>query len=273
MKVFRFAAGFALIVGLAGCGGSGGTAEQAAVTMPAMPEVKGKQLDVALSDIKRAGFEDEVEVIGGGTFGVVVESNWQVCDQLPAAGEDIEDAPRLTVDRSCDDGDPADAVTTSTSPPEPEASAPEPGPATTIATAYTGPGYEIVEVVDRAGMGELDQYWVYTEGLDYATDAYRGPIKLLISDVARAAGTNRLIVEVVTDKEIAEANADPAKFEAERGTDYWLNVIPEKEKAGWIASYTGGIDYDAGALSDSDTAFGIDWLPASENPTSERWKP
>ena len=52
-----------------------------------------------------------------------------------------------------------------------------------------------------------------------------------------------------------------------------MNVIPEKEKTGWVASYTGGIDYDSGELSDSDTAFGIDWFPASDTPTSERWRP
>ena len=30
-----------------------------------------------------------------------VESNWQVCDQLPTAGKAVSVAPRLTVDRSC----------------------------------------------------------------------------------------------------------------------------------------------------------------------------
>lgn len=68
-----------------------------------MPEVTGLKLDVALSDIERAGFDDEVEVLGGGTFGVLDESNWQVCEQSPAAGEAVTDSPRVTVDRSCGD--------------------------------------------------------------------------------------------------------------------------------------------------------------------------
>ncbi|MCR6032852.1 hypothetical protein GGQ22_15615 [Nocardioides sp. zg-579] len=72
-----------------------------------MPEVVSMRLDVALSDIERAGFEDEVEVIGGGMFGVVDESNWIVCGQEPATSEEISGAPRLTVDRSCDDEDSA----------------------------------------------------------------------------------------------------------------------------------------------------------------------
>lgn len=264
MKAFRLVAGFALVLGLASCGES----EQAAVTKTVMPDVKGRQLDVALSDVKRAGFEDEVEVDGGGTFGVVDESNWQVCDQLPAPGDAIKEAPRLTVDRSCDDGSSSEATQTTTS---------EPAQTTTSASAYTyaGPRYEVVTVDKGAGMGVLDQYWVYTDKLDYSTDAYKDQIKLLITDVARLAGTNKLVVEVVTDKEIAEAEAASTyeDFEAEHGMDYVVNVIPEKEKAGWVASYTGGIDHGAGELSDLDTAFGIDWFVASDNPTSERWKP
>ena len=44
-----------------------------------MLDVKGQKLDVALSDIKRAGFEDKVDVVGGDIFGVVVKLNWEVC--------------------------------------------------------------------------------------------------------------------------------------------------------------------------------------------------
>ena len=67
-----------------------------------MPDLVGKHLDVALSDVERAGFGDEVEVLGGGTFGVVNESNWTVCSQEPASGSRISSPPRVTVERSCD---------------------------------------------------------------------------------------------------------------------------------------------------------------------------
>jgi hypothetical protein len=70
-----------------------------------MPDVTTKRLDIALSDIERAGFEDEVEVLGGGMFGVVDESNWTVCDQEPKPGTPVAGAPRLTVDRTCDGAD------------------------------------------------------------------------------------------------------------------------------------------------------------------------
>lgn len=66
-----------------------------------MPDVQDARLDLALSDIERAGFKGEVEVLGGGMFGVLDEKNWQVCAQSPAAGEPVTDPPRLEVDRSC----------------------------------------------------------------------------------------------------------------------------------------------------------------------------
>jgi beta-lactam-binding protein with PASTA domain len=73
-----------------------------------MPDLVGKRLDIALSDVERAGFDDEVEVVGGGVFGVVDESNWTVCSQEPASGRAISSPPRVTVDRSCKDGANAD---------------------------------------------------------------------------------------------------------------------------------------------------------------------
>ncbi len=85
----------ALSLSLIGCSGD---------ETSTMPELVGKRLDVALSDIERAGFDDEVEVLGGGMFGVVDESNWTVCSQEPTSGSDITSPPRVTVERSCDAG-------------------------------------------------------------------------------------------------------------------------------------------------------------------------
>lgn len=110
MKATGWAVGLVLIFGLSACSES----DKDVATAPVMPGVIGEQLDVALGDIKDAGFGDDVDVDGGGTFGVVDESNWMVCAQIPAAGEPMADAPKLTVDRSCgNDGD-EDASTTTT---------------------------------------------------------------------------------------------------------------------------------------------------------------
>ena len=107
-----------LVVVAAGCGAG----EDASSPAVVMPDVTGQQLDVALSDIERAGIDDEVEILGGGVLGVVVESNWQVCEQLPAAGEEVAAAPRLTVDRECPNGEPE---TTEPETTEPETTEPE----------------------------------------------------------------------------------------------------------------------------------------------------
>lgn len=97
-----------------------------------MPDVVGRTLDVAKSDIERAGYTKRVEVLGGGMFGVIDESNWEVCEQLPLAGSVVDVEPRLTVDRSCgrEEGEPsADPTVEETTEPAPspnENSAPEP---------------------------------------------------------------------------------------------------------------------------------------------------
>jgi hypothetical protein len=114
---FRLVIGFAIVLGVTGCG-----SDQDTVAATVMPDVMGLQLDVALSDIERAGFEDEVEVLGGGVLGIVDESNWQVCEQMPAAGENVATTPRLAVDRSCEGDTPE--PTTPPGDPEPAATVP-----------------------------------------------------------------------------------------------------------------------------------------------------
>lgn len=244
-----------LMVGLVGCAG---TAAEDVV----MPDVTGQRLDVAKSDIERAGFADDVEVLGGGVFGVVDESNWEVCEQSPSAGEVVTGTPRLTVDRSC--GDESGEATEGSGAEETEPAA--------EAYTYEGPAYEIVAVDENVAAG-LDQHWAYTVSLDTSTDDYRDQVKLMIEDVARAEGTDKLIVQVITDREIAEAESPSTTeaFVAEHGLDYFQTTIPEKEKTGWIAWYTGGIDLDTG--DPSDDAFVIDWSVASDHPETETWRP
>jgi hypothetical protein len=99
-RAFAVSLGVALgVVTLVGCGSG---------TAAVMPDVVGRTLEVALSDIERAGYQGRPEVLGGGVFGVVDESNWQVCEQMPAAGQAVAEKPRLTVDRSCG-GEPTEA--------------------------------------------------------------------------------------------------------------------------------------------------------------------
>ena len=259
MRMLPLGVALVLVLGLAGCG---------AENVMKMPDVTGQRLDVALSDIEKVGFEDDVEVLGGGLFGVIDESNWEVCAQSPAAGAPV-DGPRLTVDRSCDD-DNSDEAAEETQPEETE---PKKSESDADSYVYAGPAYEVVVVDENVSAANLKQHWVYTEKFDVSVATYKDPIKLIISDLVRKEGTDKLIVQVVTDKEIieAESNATMGRFMEEHGNEYFRDVIAPKEKTDWVAYYTGGFDYDAG--KPDDEAFAIDWWVASDNPESEQWRP
>ncbi|HKG38317.1 MAG TPA: PASTA domain-containing protein [Conexibacter sp.] len=87
-----FLCGVLLIVVLALSGGSDSAApttstRAAPVAGIEVPNVVGLRLDVARDQIEGEGLE--VERSGGGLFGVVVESNWQVESQTPRAGARI----------------------------------------------------------------------------------------------------------------------------------------------------------------------------------------
>ena len=97
MRALRLIVALAVFLGLTGCG-----SDKNAVKNAVMPDVTGKKLDVAKSAIEKAGYKDDIKVEGGGLFGVINESNWEVCKQSPAAGQTVSDAPRLSVDRSCE---------------------------------------------------------------------------------------------------------------------------------------------------------------------------
>lgn len=120
MHSLRILVGLVVSLSLVGCGSS-------ETVIPIMPDVAGQSLDIALSDIERAGIDHEIEILGGGMFGVLEEANWQVCDQLPTAGQEVVSTPRLTVARSCDAGPEgeSEALAKESEEPEPEPSVSE----------------------------------------------------------------------------------------------------------------------------------------------------
>ena len=271
----------AMVVGLgiAGCGsGSGDVADPAIV----MPNVVGLQLDVALSDIERAGINDEVEVLSDGTFGVLDESNWQVCEQLPAAEEKADVAPRLTVDRSCPnltaESDSTETPPTTSDAEVIETAVTEPEPASTGPVdetyVYGGPTYGIVGIAEAAG--NRNWYFVFTDALDRA-GAYRDQVKLLVADIAHTEGTPRIAVFVYSDREVALSEFDGPAFEAEFGYDYAVNEVWPREYEESVAAYSGGWDSDAQVASDSPESFGISWYgawsAAEDEDEIEIWKP
>ena len=80
--------------GVGGSDSGGGTV----ITKTVVPDLRGQPLDVALERLARAGFEADVE--GGGLFGVIDESNWEVVSQDPSGGfHEQGSSVRLDVDR------------------------------------------------------------------------------------------------------------------------------------------------------------------------------
>lgn len=140
--------------------------------------------------------------------------------------------------------------------------------------AYQGPQYEIVAIDEDLGPAELDQVWVFTGAFDFSTDAYKDQVRLIVEDVAHTRNTANLIVQVVTDAEVAEMEAVSTyeDFEAEHGWDYVVDVVLPKEEVHWVAAYTGGYDSDAGQASESADAFELIFRPAA-TPVFETWKP
>ena len=63
-----------------------------------VPDVRGERLDVAERHLEDAGLD--FEELGGGTLGVIVRSNWTVCDQEPAPEKKAKRV-RLIVGRDC----------------------------------------------------------------------------------------------------------------------------------------------------------------------------
>jgi hypothetical protein len=80
---------------LSACGGS-------STAVHRIPDVRGQRLDVAEQLLRDRGLE--YRELGGGTFGILVRSNWEVCDQDPDPGARARQV-RLIVDRDCYEDD------------------------------------------------------------------------------------------------------------------------------------------------------------------------
>jgi hypothetical protein len=58
-------------------------------------DLVGKRLDVAEVELSNMGIS--YKEVGGGTFGIVVRSNWVVCSTMPAGGQPVSGAVDLIV--------------------------------------------------------------------------------------------------------------------------------------------------------------------------------
>lgn len=216
-------------------------------------------------------------VVVGGITGAVLMSGGTPTEPTAAPG-----SPTPSTEPSAIPSEPSGVPSEPSPTPQTASEAPElasekPEQPTAVAEepyAYAGPQYDVVVVDRNQGPARLTSYWVSTQGFDYSTEAYREQVKLLVADVARAEGAAELIVQVVTDRDIALAESPSTyqAFAAERGTDYVVNTIPQKEKLGWVATYTGGFDYNTGKASRSARAYEVVWRPYATSEL-ETWKP
>jgi hypothetical protein len=97
-------------LGLAGCGSSttvtrtiiekSPPAEKSSseANLRTIPALQGKRLDVAEELAKEARVP--YKIVGGGLFGVIVTSDWTVCEQSPPAGA-LAARVKLVIARSC----------------------------------------------------------------------------------------------------------------------------------------------------------------------------
>ncbi|GAA1465154.1 PASTA domain-containing protein [Microbacterium thalassium] len=221
LRIAPAAASLLLVLALAACG-SGEPA--------VMPEVVGKQLDVAKSDIERAGFGDDIEVVGGGIFGVLDDSNWVVCEQEPAAGADVA-APRLVVDREC-------VSTEESAGPEATPTEPTAEPTTEPTVAANVVDTSVDELLDRlnsANLGGIEvgdqfrftgelfasEYWYTGATGDYVVmfKAHDGADDLFVLlDESTAAGwTDGMRIEMVVENVEVELNGETS--------DGWLRTV------------------------------------------------
>jgi len=76
-------------------------ARKRAAARTTVPDLVGERLDIAEDDLRSRGLR--FTEIGGGTFGILVLSNWTVCETRPAAGTSVAKRARvkLIVDRDC----------------------------------------------------------------------------------------------------------------------------------------------------------------------------
>lgn len=171
---------------------------------------------------------------------------------------------------------PAAASEKTSATPEPtEAPITAPAPPEAEPYSYNGPKYEVTTVDDNQGPAKLSQYWIHTApDFDFSKATYKDQVKLIIADIAHEQGTVDFIAHVVTNPEIAEAESPSTyqDFIAKHGNDYAINTIPKLEAEGWIASYTGGFDPDAGTASTDASAYEIIWRPYATGEI-ETWKP
>lgn len=132
-------------IGLVACGTPAGA------TVPS--DLVGERLDVAEYELDHMSIG--YDVVGGGVAGIVVKSDWTVCQIHPAAGQPVNGNVELIVDRACSSG----------------------GGTTSSPTAISTPANTTPVTFQGVGLMDAEQYLVagtYTTSFDSCAQSSRG---------------------------------------------------------------------------------------------------
>ena len=90
-----FLIGVLLVIGLGAAHQRTTTVVRTVDLRTAVPPVVGERLDVARKALENRGFKVQVE--GGGFFGIVLESDWEVVSAIPSPGTRLPPGAQVIV--------------------------------------------------------------------------------------------------------------------------------------------------------------------------------
>lgn len=125
---------------------------------------------------------------------------------------------------------------------------------------YDGPKYKILYTKNNVGATKLNKVWIFTGKFDYSNDQFKKHIKKILTDVARHRKSIRFMASIATDREVLLYDYDSFQIIDQKTMDYVKKNVLPKNASNWVASYTGGYDYDDLKPSDSSEAYTIQWF-------------
>lgn len=155
-------------------------------------------------------------------------------------------------------------------------------------TQQQNPKYEVVNTKRSVGVTGLDEYYIKIDPLDFSNDSFKTQVKLVVSAIAKDKHTTDFMAKIFTDSSVlAYKNNATSYYQDLHDTGVvttdmaqWTKEMEAKSETTYVASYTGGFNYNQAKPSTSDDAYKISWFPSTftDNGTvgkyvgDEKWK-